>query len=48
MLIRGLMKRRHWWIIVDKPEHANFSWTQLKIPEIISSQQNAIIRNHEE
>lgn len=30
MLVRGLMKRRFWWTIVDKPEDAHFSWSQLK------------------
>lgn len=46
MLVRGLMKRRFWWVIVDKPECANFSWTQLKIPELIGSQPSAGVRNN--
>lgn len=38
MLVRGLMKRRFWWTIVDKPEDAHFAWTQLKNPELIKHQ----------
>jgi tubulin--tyrosine ligase len=34
MLVRGLMKRRFWWTIVDRlTEEVNFVWTQLKLPE---------------
>lgn len=29
-LIRGLVKRRIWFAIVDKIEDANFVWTQIK------------------
>ena len=37
MLIRGLMKRRFWWTIVDKPtEDVQFAWSQLKNIEYIS------------
>ena len=39
MLVRGLMKRRFWWTIVDKPtEDANFAWSQLKIADYLGFQ----------
>ena len=30
-LVRSLIKRRFWWVIVDDYKKANFVWTQLKI-----------------
>ena len=39
MLIRGLMKRRFWWTIVDKlTDDVNFVWTQLKVVEFHEKQ----------
>lgn len=45
MLIRGLLKRRFWWVIVDRPENAHFLWTQLKNPDIIKNQSSFNLRN---
>jgi hypothetical protein len=30
-LVRGLLKRRPWWTIVEREGDANLVWTQLKI-----------------
>ena len=38
-LIRSILKRRYWWIIVDKVEGCNFSWSQLKINSIFKDGQ---------
>lgn len=45
MLIKGLMKRRFWWTIVDKPsasgeDAANFVFTQLKNNDYIKAQKH--------
>jgi hypothetical protein len=39
-LIKELMKRRFWWIIVEeKTMNVNFMWTQLKVQEYFHLQQ---------
>jgi hypothetical protein len=38
-LVKGILKRRFWWTIVDKPEDTNFVWTQLKINSIFTERQ---------
>jgi tubulin--tyrosine ligase len=38
MLVKGLMKRRNWWSIVDKSDECHFAWTQIKIPDIFNCQ----------
>lgn len=41
-MIKGLIKRRFWWSIVDeRTPDCNFVWTQLKIPEIFERQKKA-------
>ena len=41
MLIRTLMNRREaWWCITEKIDEANFIWTQLKVNQIFSNQEN--------
>lgn len=38
-LIKSLLKRRFWWTILDeKPQKANFLWTQLKNNEYFTKQ----------
>lgn len=40
LLIKGLMKRRFWWTIVDKvTDDVNFVWTQLKVPGYFEHQE---------
>jgi hypothetical protein len=29
-LIKSILRRRYWWVLVDKTEGCNFAWTQLK------------------
>jgi hypothetical protein len=38
-IIKGIMRRRFWWQLVDKitPE-VNFVWTQLRVNEFVRSQ----------
>lgn len=39
MLIKSLMKRRFWWVLVDKiTEDVNFVWTQLKVASMFEKQ----------
>lgn len=39
MLLRGLMKRRFWWTVVDKPtEDVQFAWSQIKDTTYLSFQ----------
>jgi len=39
MLIKGIMRRRFWWQIIESPnEEANFIWTQIKINEFFKFQ----------
>ena len=39
MLIRGIARRRPWWQIVDKvSEDVNLVWTQLKVNQYFSFQ----------
>ena len=38
-MIKGLIKRRFWWIIVDElNDECSFVWTQLKINSIFHKQ----------
>ena len=37
-LIKGMLRRRYWWQSTDKPEEANFIWTQLKLSDIFKGQ----------
>eukprot|EP00919_Chromeraceae_sp_WS-2016_P046937 GHVR01111324.1.p1 GENE.GHVR01111324.1~~GHVR01111324.1.p1 ORF type:complete len:108 (+),score=7.88 GHVR01111324.1:1955-2278(+) len=37
-LIKGIIRRRSWWIVVDQPSQANFLFTQLKSNEYFLSQ----------
>lgn len=38
-MIKGLIKRRFWWSIVEeRTADCNFVWTQLKIPDIFERQ----------
>jgi hypothetical protein len=37
-LIKGLMRRRPWFQLTDKPQDANFVWTQIKMPSVFSAQ----------
>ena len=30
-LIKGIMKRRPWYALTDKPQDASFVWTQIKV-----------------
>jgi len=41
MLVKGLMKRRFWWVQEDDYKNANFSWTQLKINYLFQQQAKA-------
>jgi hypothetical protein len=39
LLIKGLLKRRFWWIILeDRSVDANFVWTQIKVGDIFKRQ----------
>jgi hypothetical protein len=39
MLIRGIMRRRFWWQVIDKcNEEINFVWSQIKINEFFNLQ----------
>lgn len=31
LMIKGILKRRGWWTIVENQSEANFVWTQLKV-----------------
>jgi|JI10StandDraft_1071094.scaffolds.fasta_scaffold1720669_1 hypothetical protein len=38
-LVKGVMRRRPWWQLVDKStDDINFAWTQLKISDFFKSQ----------
>lgn len=39
LLVKGLLKRRFWWVIVDeKGLDCQFVWTQIKLPEYFKKQ----------
>jgi hypothetical protein len=41
MLLKGLLKRRFWWAVVDKVDDAvHFIWTQLKNNDYIKGQKS--------
>ena len=45
VLVKGLMRRRFWWQIVDKmSEDVNFVWTQLKVSEFFKGQIHSKIK----
>ena len=31
LMVRGILRRRTWWALVEKESEANFVWTQLKV-----------------
>lgn len=37
-MVRGILRRRTWWNIVEDPNEANFAWTQLKLNNYFDSQ----------
>jgi hypothetical protein len=38
-LIKGIMRRRFWWQLVESPnDNPNFIWTQLKISSYLKNQ----------
>lgn len=42
-MIKGLIKRRFWWSIVEeRTTDCNFVWTQLKIPDIFDRQKRTM------
>jgi hypothetical protein len=44
-IIKGILRRRFWWQIVDKvTEDTNFVWTQLKISDFLKKQPNNQIK----
>lgn len=44
-LIKGIMRRRFWWQIVDKiTDDTNFIWTQLKIADVFKKQSRSITK----
>jgi hypothetical protein len=43
-LLRGLLKRRFWWTVVDKlTDDVNFVWTQLKVPDYYEKQSSSVM-----
>ena len=41
-MVRGLIKRRFWWTLVDeRTSDCQFVWTQLKVNEIFEMQKRA-------
>lgn len=44
-LIKGIMRRRFWWQLVDKvTDDTNFVWTQLKIADVFKKQSRSITK----
>lgn len=41
MLVKGLMKRRFWWMQEDDYKKVNFAWTQLKITQFYQLQKKS-------
>jgi hypothetical protein len=38
-IIKGIMRRRFWWQLVEKNSHeVNFLWTQLRVNDFVKSQ----------
>lgn len=38
-LVKGIMRRRYWWQLVDKiTDDTNFVWTQLKLSDVFKAQ----------
>ena len=46
MLVKSLIKRRYWWLIVQDRdlEEVNFVWTQLKVNQIFEKQKASDIQ----
>lgn len=38
IMVRGIVRRRGWWIIVEDSSEANMIWTQLKVNSYFDSQ----------
>ena len=44
-LVKGIMRRRFWWQLVDKiTEDTNFVWSQLKLAEYIKGQNRSLLK----
>lgn len=44
-IIKGIMRRRFWWEIVDKvTEDTNFVWTQLKVADVFKKQIRSVCK----
>jgi len=39
-MIKGILRRRSWWTVVDSESEANFIWTQLKVNDFFKEQTN--------
>lgn len=39
-MIKGLMKRRFWWVSSEDPDECCFVWTQIKVNSIYQKQQS--------
>lgn len=37
-LIKGIVRRRPWFVLTDKVQDAQFVWTQIKVPAIFTQQ----------
>ena len=37
-LIKGVMRRRPWWVLTDKVQDASLVWTQIKVGGIFNGQ----------
>ena len=43
-LVKGIIKRRPWYQIVDKIGDAQFAWTQLKMPGFYVNQNKSEVK----
>jgi hypothetical protein len=44
-IIKGIMRRRFWWQLVDKlSDDTNFVWTQLKLSDYFKKQPKRILK----
>ena len=43
-LIKGIVKRRYWWVLVEKSysNEANLLWTQLKVNDFFQKQNKGV------
>lgn len=37
-MIKGLLKRRYWWVISEDRTECNFVWTQIKVNAVFEKQ----------